>query len=327
MLWSQSLNKKMESAQVLARSSLGGMPKRLIHIRGLKEAISCPLGIRNKVDLACFTSFKIGGPAKFFFEPQNLQELREALIFAKHAGIKVFMLGAGSNILVSSSGLDGLVIKLSSQDFKKLDTKGTCVVAGSGLKLNKLILFTRDQGLSGLEFLSGIPGTLGGALMGNAGAWGKSIGELVKEVCVLDRNGKLKILKGKRLKFAYRKSNLDGYIIIRAKFKLSASTKDGIAAKIKEYLVQRSKTQDSSLPCAGCVFKNPNKNSAGRLIDLCGLKGKIKGGAVISQRHANFILNTGHAASRDVLFLMDLMQRKVREKFQINLEPEIKIWK
>jgi UDP-N-acetylmuramate dehydrogenase len=283
--------------------------------------------IKSKVSLAGYTSFKIGGQAKFFFEPHDLKELRQVLIFAKHAGIRVFILGAGSNILVSSSGLDGLVIKLNGQDFKKLDIQEAILLAGSGLKLNKLILFTRDQGLSGLEFLSGIPGTLGGALAGNAGAWGKSIGELTREVCVLDYNGKLKILKGKSLKFSYRKSNLEKYIIIWAKLKLFTKAQNAITAQIKQYLVQRSKAQDSSLPCAGCVFKNPGHDSAGRLIDLCGLKGRTKGGAAIAQRHANFILNTGKAKSSDVLFLMNLIQRKVREKFRINLEPEIKIWK
>ncbi len=282
--------------------------------------------IKAKIDLAAFTSFKIGGQAKFFFEPRDLKSLQEALACAKKAKVKVFILGAGSNILASDSGVDGMVIKLSGKDFQRLDHKGACLTVGSGLKLNQLILFAKDKGLSGLEFLAGIPGTLGGALAGNAGAWGRSIGERVEEVSVLGYNGRPKLLAGRNLRFAYRKSNLNKYIILSAKLKLQAADKDKIAFKIKEYLLRRSKTQGSSLPNAGCVFKNPDKNPAGSLIDACGLKGKTKGGALISRVHANFILNSGKAKSSDVLSLMDLMRKKVKERFKINLQPEIKIW-
>lgn len=283
--------------------------------------------IKTGINLAGLTSFKIGGPAKFFFEPKDLKSLRELLASAGSAGVKVFILGAGSNILVSDSGIDGMVIKLSGRNFKGLDNQGSCITAGSGLKLNRLILFAQAKGLSGLEFLAGIPGTLGGALAGNAGAWGSSIGELVKEVSVLDYNGRPKLLAGRELGFAYRKSNLNKYIILSAKLKLHAAGKDKIAFKIKEYLLRRGKTQGDSLPNAGCVFKNPAEKSAGRLIDACGLKGKRKGGASISKVHANFILNSSKAKSSDVLPLMALMRRKVRERFKIDLQPEIKIWR
>lgn len=283
--------------------------------------------IKTGIKLADLTSFKIGGKAKFFFEPKDLESLQEALASAKKAKVKVFILGAGSNILAGDSGVDGMVIKLSGRDFKGLDNQGTCITAGSGLKLNQLILFARAKGLSGLEFLAGIPGTLGGALAGNAGAWGKSIGERVKEVSVLDYNGRPKLLAGRNLRFAYRKSNLNKYVILSAKLKLHAADKDKIAIKIKEYLLRRGKTQGNSLPNAGCVFKNPAKNPAGLLIDACGLKGKRKGGALISSIHANFILNASKAKSSDVLSLMDLMRKKVKERFKINLQPEIKIWR
>jgi len=283
--------------------------------------------IKTKVNLTGYTSFKIGGQAEYFFEPKNLKSLQQVLVSAKQAGKRVFILGAGSNILVSNAGLDGLVIRLSSKDFKKCCCQGSCVVAGSGLKLNALISFSRQKNLSGLEFLVGIPGTLGGSLAGNAGAWGKTIGELVSQVGVLDYNGKLKLLAGKQLKFTYRKSNLNKYIIIWAKLKLQAAQKKVIVAKIEENLLRRKQSQGNSLPNAGCIFKNSACGSAGRLIDNCGLKGKTRGGAVISKLHANFILNTGNAKSGDVLLLMDLMQKKVKKRFKINLEPEIKIWK
>ena len=283
--------------------------------------------IKTKVSLAGYTSFKIGGQAKYFFEPENLKELQQALICAKQVGRRVFILGAGSNILVSDAGLGGLVIRLSAKDFRKCSSKGSCVVAWSGLKLNALISFSRKKGLGGLEFLAGIPGTLGGSLAGNASAWGSSIGESVQQVGVLDYSGKRKTLAGKQLKFAYRKSNLNKYIIIWAKLKTQAAGKKIIASKINQYLLRRKQSQGNNLPNAGCVFKNPGQGSAGRLIDSCGLKGTARGQAVISKRHANFILNTGKAKSIDVLSLMGLMQRKVKGKFKIKLEPEIKIWK
>ncbi len=283
--------------------------------------------IKNKVSLAGYTSFKIGGAARFFFEPKSLKDLKEVLIAAKKLKVKIFILGSGSNILVDDLGLDGLVIKLSSKFFQDFHRDGNYIIAGSGLKLSKLILFTKEQGLSGLEFFTGIPGTLGAAVMGNAGAWAKSIGKLVNQVQVLDYNGNLKLLKKQDLKFVYRKSNLNKYIIISVKFKLDSLDKKIIDASIKEYLLKRNKTQKTSLPNAGCIFKNPKHNFAGRLIDQCGLKGKARGQAAISKLHANFILNTNKAKSSDVLYLMHLMQKRVKEKFKINLEPEIKIWK
>jgi UDP-N-acetylmuramate dehydrogenase len=283
--------------------------------------------IRTKVNLSSYTSFKIGGEAEYFFEPADLKSLQQALVFSRKNGLRVFILGAGSNILADSEGLKGLVIRLNSKGFGQCALKDGCIMAGSGLKLNQLILFARSRNLGGLEFLSGIPGCVGGSVAGNAGAWGKSIGEFVKQAGVLDKRGKLKLLTGKQLKFGYRKSNLSRYIIIWVKFKLSPATKNGITDKIKEYLLRRKQTQGNQLPNAGCIFKNPAAASAGKLIDLCGLKGKRKAQAVISRRHANFILNAGKAKSGDVLYLMDLIQKKVRERFKINLEPEIKIWK
>lgn len=278
MTWPKSLSKKIEPTRALARGFLGEMPKRSKLIRALKGAIFWPQGIRTKVNLAGYTSFKIGGQAKYFFEPKNPKSLQQALVAAQQAGLRVFILGAGSNILVSQAGLDGLVIRLSSQNFRKCRCQGSCVVAGSGLKLNALISFLKKKNLCGLEFLVGIPGTLGGSLVGNAGAWGKAIGESVKQVGVLDYNGKLRRLKNKQLKFIYRKSNLNKYIIIWAKLKLQAAQKKIIAAKINHYLLRRKQFLSPSLPNAGCIFKNPVCGSAGRLIAACGLKGKSRGG-------------------------------------------------
>jgi UDP-N-acetylmuramate dehydrogenase len=283
--------------------------------------------IKANVNLGKLTSFKIGGPARYFFEPADLKELAGALAFAKKAGLGIFVLGAGSNILISDAGVEGLVIKLSHANFKRVSHQGSCIMAGSGLKLSQLVSCATKHSLSGIEFLAGIPGSLGGSLAGNAGAWGYSIGSLVKQLGVMDYSGKLKILSANQLKFGYRKSNLSKYIIIWAKLKLSCADKKTIALQIKQYLTIRKSTQNSRLPNAGCVFKNPLPDSAGRLIDESGLKGKSRGKAQVCLKHANFILNIGGARFRDVLGLMDLMQKKVKAKFKVNLEPEIKIWK
>jgi UDP-N-acetylmuramate dehydrogenase len=283
--------------------------------------------IKTKVSLAQYSSFKIGGQAEYFCEPGNLKELRQVLFCAKQAGKRVYILGLGSNILVSDAGLKGIVIKLSSKEFQKCWFQNDCVIAGSGLKLNALIALSKENNLSGLEFLAGIPGTLGGSLMGNAGAWGRSLGELVEQVGVLDDNAKPKVLKKNQLKFTYRRSNLNKYIIIWAKLKLQVVQKKLIAAKINQYLLQRKQSQSNNLPNAGCIFKNPAQGSAGRLIDRCGLKGTKSGKAAISKLHANFILNTGGAKSDDVIRLIHLVHKKVKERFKIDLRPEIKIWK
>lgn len=290
-----------------------------------------PKSLNNKINrfekLRDHTTFKIGGLARYFLEASNLRQLQDALIFARKKRIRVFILGSGSNILASDSGVNGLVIKLNSPSFKGLRIKGRFIDAGSAMKLNQLILLAKDQGLAGLEFLSGIPGTLGGALMGNAGAWGREIGELVEEARVLDYNGKIKLLKKQQLKFSYRKSNLSKYIILSARLKLRLAKKEMIMLKIKKYLKQRSKTQENSLPNAGCIFKNPKNLAAGKLIEECGLKLRRAGQAIISGVHANFILNMAKAKSKDVLSLMKLTRKEVKRRFKVELKPEINLWK
>lgn len=283
--------------------------------------------INQSAKLSDYTTFKIGGYAKYFLEASNLKQLQDALNFAKNNDIRLYILGGGSNILASDSGINGLVIKLTSSSFKRLRIKGRFIDAGSAMKLSQLILRTKDQGLSGLEFLSGIPGTLGGALMGNAGAWGSQIGELAEEARVLDYNGKVKLLKKQQLKFSYRKSNLGKYIILSVKLKLRLDRKKMIMLKISRYLKQRGIRQENSLPNAGCIFKNPKDLTAGKLIEECGLKNRREGQAVISGAHANFILNTGRARSRDVLLLMKLMREEVKKKFKVSLKPEVNLWK
>jgi len=310
MSWPRSLSSAKNNNFHLSKSILTGSKAKVKFDEPLREK----------------TSFKIGGPAKFFIEPYDINDLRLLITQAKRYKLPVFVIGAGSNILISDKGLKAMVFKLNSPFFKKIFIKPCYLEAGSGLAISQLIQSARNLGLSGIEFLAGIPGTVGGALAMNAGAWGKAIGELVEKVKVMDYKGNIKILSRKEIKFGYRKSSLAKFIILSARFKLVKKDKTEISGNIKRYLEFRRNSQDVSLPNAGCIFKNPFRAQAGRLIDLCGLKGKRIGGAFISYRHANFILNSGDASACDIVKLIELAKRRVKNKFNINLEPEIKIW-
>jgi UDP-N-acetylmuramate dehydrogenase len=288
--------------------------------RGLKSRI------KNREPLSRRTTFKIGGRAEFFIEPRDIADLELLITSAKRYKIPILVIGAGSNILVSDRGVKAIVLHLNAPVFKSISCRRNVIEAGSGLMLGELILAARNHGLSGLEFLAGIPGTVGGALAMNAGAWGRSISEVVEKVRVMDYNAGIKTLDRKDIKFAYRRCGLARYIILSARLKLVKKTKKEISDSIKKFLGYRRDTQDTSSLNAGCIFTNPAGKSAGRLIDLCGLKGKRIGGASVSQRHANFILNQGNASSGDVLKLMRLIRKRVKDKFKVTLGPEIKIW-
>ncbi|MDD4899281.1 MAG: UDP-N-acetylmuramate dehydrogenase [Candidatus Omnitrophica bacterium] len=272
------------------------------------------------------TTYKIGGAAKIFFEPYDMQGLESALVFFKARKIPVLLIGAGSNILAGDKGIKAAVIRLNSPDFKKITLQDRYLHAGAGAALASLVNAAKAHGLSGLEFLSGIPGTVGGALFMNAGAWGDSIVDYVEKINLLDYNGKRVVLEGKNLNFTYRSSGLEKYIILNAIFKLKKSSRVEIARKLAKFREQKVSTQDLGKPSCGCVFKNPQGSSAGKLIDACGLKGRQSGGARISSKHANFILNQSHAKAADVLRLMALAKKEVKKKFKIDLQPEVKIW-
>ncbi len=272
------------------------------------------------------STFKIGGPAKYYLEPRDTRQLKLLLKSLNRDKIPILVIGAGSNILIDDNGIQALVLRLNSPCFRRISLDHHRLSAASGVSLSQIVKVSQRKGLSGLEFLSGIPGTLGGALAMNAGIPERNIGDLVENVRVMDYRGKIKTLNKEEIKFGYRTANLSKYIILNAQLKLVNKDKQEIKNSIKKYLNRRKSTQDLSSVSAGCIFKNPKGNQAGRLIDLCGLKGKIIGDACISRIHANFILNLGNATARDVLRLMDLAKRQVKKKFNITLEPEIKIW-
>lgn len=290
--------------------------------RGLKNS-RVKLGER----LARHTTLRIGGPAKFFIEPRDEEALKLLISRAKRCKIPVLVLGAGSNILAGDNWINRAVVKLSAPFFKKVAFKGDTAEAGGGLALAGLISQAKNRGLGGGEFLSGIPGTVGGALAMNAGAWGRDIGSLVRKVRVMDYSGRVKELDKGSLGFGYRKSRLKNYIILGATLKFVKREKQKIQNDLSRFRRQRELSQDIFFPSAGCIFKNPPDGPAGKMIESAGLKGRSIGGACISDRHANFILNRNNASAADFLQLMRLAKKEVKKKFGITLQPEIKIWR
>jgi UDP-N-acetylmuramate dehydrogenase len=309
--------------------------------------------IRKNVSLKAYSTFKIGGRAKYFTVVKNTEEISKAISLAKEKKIPFFILGGGSNVLFSDNGFEGLVIKIQNSNLKiQNENSKFKIICGAGFPLMKLVFKSSEIGATGLENLAGIPGTLGGAIWGNAGAFGREIGDLVEKVKILGVGSskiKIKELKNKDCKFGYRDSifkKKKNCIILEATLRLKKGNKKEIEEKIKEILKLRKEKQPLEFPCAGSVFKNiPAKNlpkkikekfkdkikngflSAGILIDMAGLKGYRIGGAKISQKHANFIVNLGKAKAKDVLELIRLIKRKIKRKFGVKLKEEIQIIK
>ena len=274
---------------------------------------------KNKLLSAC-TSFQIGGPADWFCQAKKEKDLIEAIAFCHHKKIPFLIFGGGSNILFSDKGFRGMAIRMENKELRIKDGK---VIAAAGASLNELVKLTAENSLTGLEFLAGIYGTVGGAIVGNAGAWQQNISDKVKRVRILNKNNQFKWLNQEECQFAYRQSRFKKTreIILEAEFELKKGNKKEIKEEIKENLAKRGGQPQE--PSAGSIFINPKPNSAGDLIERCDLKGKRIGDAQISEKHANFIINLGGAKAADVLELIALAQKKVEEKFKITLQPEI----
>jgi len=280
--------------------------------------------VKNNILLKDFTTFKIGGRVKYFFVAESNEDILKAVVAARKLKLPFFILGAGSNILVSDKGYKGLVIKVENQDFKITKSK---ITAGAGLSLGQLLNFAVGYGLSGIEWLAGIPGTVGGAVYGNAGGFGKSMENAVEKIEIFDSKSlKLKTYNLKDCRLSYRESIFKknkNLIILSAVLKLKKSSKSKIKKQIKKYLDYRREYQPLNFPSAGSVFKNPPGFSAGDLIEKCGLKGKRVRDIKISERHANFIVNLGNGRAKDVKKLINLVKTKIKNKFKINLEEEV----
>ncbi|MCX5782372.1 MAG: UDP-N-acetylmuramate dehydrogenase [Elusimicrobia bacterium] len=270
------------------------------------------------------TTFKIGGPARYFVEAANKKEIQNLWNFTHKERLPLFVLGGGSNILVSDRGFDGVVVRLTGE-FKDFVFQAEKLVAGCGVSLAKIVNECVQRGLSGIEYLAGIPGTLGGAIVGNAGSSDAWIEDIINSVKAINENGQIAEILKKDILFRYRVTNLEKKVLLESTLNLKKSTKNDIVKKIKENTDRRLESQPIESWNAGSIFKNPQGDYAGRLIEQAGLKGLKFGGAKISEKHANFIINSGDAKSSDVLELIKVVRHKVKEKFGIDLELEIKI--
>lgn len=274
------------------------------------------------------TSFKIGGNADLFVSVKTIEELKQALFYAKQKQIPITIIGNGTNILVSDSGIRGIVIKIDIQKFDlKEENEHLEITVGSGNKMMALATQLKNQEISGFEQLSGIPGTIGGAIYMNAGAYGKEMKDIVISTNCMNTEGEIIELSNKEQKFEYRSSifNNKDYIILEAKLKLQKGKKEDIEKQMKEYLNQRKEKQPLEYPSAGSTFKRQEGIITAKLIDECGLKGYKIGGAMVSKKHAGFIVNTGDATAKDVLELIKYVKDKVYKETKIRIEEEIKV--
>ena len=274
-----------------------------------------------------YTSFRIGGAASVLLLPKTAAELQACLRVLSEYGETPYIIGAGSNILAPDEGLDRVVICLRSMAEVRRVSENE-IEAEAGALLSKTAVFAKNEGLSGLEFAHGIPGTVGGAVFMNAGAYGGEISQVCKAVTVLERSGEIRELSCDEAAFGYRTSRFEksGEIVLCARFSLIPASSDEIGAKMAELLQRRRASQPLEQPSAGSTFKRPVGGYAAALIDQAGLKGLRIGGAAVSEKHAGFVVNLGGATAADVRALIAQIQEKVKENSGIQLEPEVRIW-
>jgi len=277
------------------------------------------------VPMRQLTSLQVGGPADVVFFPKNLEELKRILKVAKRKKIPLFILGRGTNLIVRDKGIRGWVVSLT-QGLRKVHFDGELVEAEGGLSLHQLVQYTIQKGLTGMEPFFGIPGTVGGGLAMNAGAWGAEIKDLVHSVTFLKEDGETVERPRSRLRFSYRYLSFPrSWIILRGKFHLKRGRKEEILEAVRSYSERRKRTQPIGYPSAGSIFKNPKEGPAGKWIEEVGLKGFRMGQAMVSDRHANFIINQGKATAEEILNLMEWIERKVYEEKGISLEREVRV--
>ena len=275
------------------------------------------------------TSLRIGGPADVFAIPQDIPSLKNMLIILKRQGIPFLPLGSGTNVLIRDEGINGVVISLMY--FRKIqiiseDESNVNVYVEAGAPLKRLVQFSKENGYSGIEGLAGIPGSVGGAICGNAGAFGYEMKDVLSVVSMMDAEGCIKELRAEDIEFGYRRSSISlDELLLSAEIILKKDEKKNVSSKIENFLKRKWESQPVSEPSAGCVFKNTPKLSAGRLIDEAGCKGMRVGDVEVSRVHANFFINKGKARASDFIKLMEDVKSRVSETFGIDLEPEIKI--
>ncbi len=282
--------------------------------------------ILENICLAEYTSFKVGGNARYFAKPKNVEDILKATEFAKEKNIDYFFLGRGSNILVTDKGVNALCICLTKLNDIKISEDG--IIAEAGASLSRIGKTALEEGLTGFEEIAGIPGSLGGGVFMNAGAYGREIADILEYTDYLDEHGEVKRLTREEHKFSYRYSIFEEnpkWLILKSKFKLEPSQIPKIKDRMDELRDKRKTSQPLEYPSAGSTFKRPDGHYAGKLIEDTGLKGYTVGGAKISEKHAGFVINHKDATATEVLFLIDQVKEKVFKKFGVKLECEVRI--
>ncbi|HEX7569331.1 MAG TPA: UDP-N-acetylmuramate dehydrogenase [Verrucomicrobiae bacterium] len=275
--------------------------------------------------MAKHTTLRVGGPADVYIEPANEADLAAILKFCGEHGVKFFILGRGSNLIVRDGGFRGVAICLSSPEFSRIEIIGPRLRAGAGAKQKNVAVEAKRAGLSGVEFLEGIPGSIGGALRMNAGAMGGATFNAVESVRVMDFAGDVRELKPSEMSVSYRScATLKDHVALGAVFQCTPAPREEIEARMKSFSEKRWGSQPAA-PSAGCMFKNPATIPAGRLIDELGLKGVKIGGARVSLEHGNFLVNDGNATAKDVLELIGFLREKAKAERGIELSPEVEI--
>ncbi len=292
-----------------------------------RRALKAMLG--KKVDfeqpMEHFTTLRVGGNAEALCFVEDLVNLQRILAYGRRKNIPCLVIGKGSNLLVRDEGVRGLVILLKG-GLALIERSGEQLSVGAGLPLSDLLNYCRREGLGGLEFLAGIPGTVGGAVAMNAGAWGKETAESVQAVRMILPSDEVITLNEPELSFSYRHLLLpQGAVIVNVVFRCHAESRAAVSERLRHYVELRKAKQPLEYSSAGSVFKNPPNDYAGRLIEMAGLKGRRVGGAMISPKHANFIVNTGGARASDVLALMEMARQKVKADTGVDLEPELRV--
>jgi len=282
--------------------------------------------VKTDYPLAKRTWYGLGGPADFFIRPKTVEQLKDVVRRCNENNIRIYVMGFGSNLLISDQGLRGAVIKLEAEQLAQIEFDGEEVTAWAGAELSKLVLTCVEKGLSGIEALTGIPGSVGGAVKMNAGGNFGDFGAAVESVTLMDGQGNVFEKSKPELVFDYRRTNITAKFILNARLKLNAADSEQIMRTVKEIWIYKKNNQPLNTKNSGCIFKNPRGVSAGALIDRAGLKGLQIGGAVVSEKHANFVIAEKGCTSRDVKRLIEAIKQRVKEKFDTELELEIEVW-
>ena len=282
--------------------------------------------VETNYPLANQTWYGLGGPADYFIRPESVEQLKDVALRCNENEVRIYVLGFGSNLLIGDEGLRAAVVKLDSDQFQKVEFDSEEVTAWAGADLGKLVLTCVEKGLSGIEALTGIPGSVGGAVRMNAGGNFGDIGAAVETVTLMDNQGAVFEKSKPELMFDYRGTNITAKFVLNARLKLTEGDPEQIMRTVKEIWIYKKNNQPLNSKNSGCIFKNPRGVSAGALIDRAGLKGLQIGGAAVSEKHANFIIADKKCTSRDVLRLIDAIKERVKEQFDTELELEIEIW-